>query len=270
MDPFNKLLRLFIDSQIKLSGWFDRLLPVKFRIDGYEDTAQSVIPKYLRGNSVIYDIGGGKNPYMTTDLKAKFENCYVIGIDIDEYELRSAPDGIYDKAIAADIANYDGHKDGDLVICLALLEHVKNVKAGLRGIASCLKSQGYVCIFVPSKNALYARMNLILPERVKRLILTSLFPHTRELHGFPAYYDHCTPQDIRHIVQTMGFEVVEERHYYISSYFSIFFPLYILWRIYLLVFHYIAREQAAETFGMVLKKQSNELLEKSGSNVSDC
>lgn len=254
MHSLSKIFRLYINSQIKLGIWFDRLLPAKFLIDGYQDFAQSVIPRYLHENSVIYDIGGGKSPYMTADLKAKFENCYVVGLDIDENELKSAPRCIYNKTIAADITKYDGNSDGDLAICLALLEHVKNVEAGLRGIASCLNIQGYVCMFVPSKNALYAQINLILPEKMKRLILFTLFPDTRELHGFPAYYDRCTPQDIKRIVKSMGFEVVEERHYYISTYFSFFFPLYVLWRIYLLAFHWIAKEQAAETFGLVLKK----------------
>jgi len=113
---------------------------------------------------------------------------------------------------------------------------------------------GYVLIFVPSRNALYARINKILPEGLKRLILFSLFPNARKLQGFPAYYDRCTPRDIKRIVQSLGFEVVEERHYYLSSYFSFFFPLYLLWRFYLLVFYLIAKEQAAETFGLVLKK----------------
>jgi len=239
---------------MRLSICFDHLLPAKFCTDGYRDFALSVIPRYLRDNSVIYDIGGGKNPYMTADLKAKFENCYVIGLDMNKNELLSAPAGIYNKIIVSDISYYEGNKDGDEVICLALLEHVKNVEAGLRGIASCLKRQGYMFMFVPSKNALYARINVMLPERMKRMILFALFSHKRELHGFPAYYDRCTPHDIKRIVPSLGFEVVEEKYYYISSYFSFFFPLYFLWRIYLLVFYWIAKEQAAETFGMVLRK----------------
>jgi len=213
-----------------------------------------VIPRYLCENSIIYDIGGGKNPYMTADLKSNLENCYVIGLDIDENELEAAPVGIYDRINAADVMVYEGNRDGDLAICLTLLEHVKDVEAGLRGIASCLKRQGFVCMFVPSRNALYARINRILPERVKRLILFALFPNTRELHGFPAYYDRCTPHEIKHIMQSLGFEVVEERQYYISSYFSFFFPLYLLWRLYLLLFYLISKEQAAETFGLVFKK----------------
>lgn len=252
---FSKLFRLFINSQIKISNQFDQLImPAKFLIDGYQDFARLVVPKYLRENSVIYDIGGGKRPYITADLKAKLKDCYVIGLDINANELKAAPSDIYDETIVADIMDYEGKMDGDLVISLALLEHVENVEVALRGVASCLKKQGQVLLFVPSKNALFARINKILPERLKRQILFTLFPHSQNTQGFPAYYDCCTPRDIKRIAQSMGFEVVDERHYYISSYFSFFFPLYLIWRFYILVFYLIAKEQAAETFGLVLKK----------------
>lgn len=255
MQGVTKLIRLLINSQMKLSNQFDRLvMPTEFQIDGYQNFARKVVPKYLRENSIIYDIGGGKRPYFTADLKAKFSNCYIIGIDIDNKELIAAPNGIYDKTIVADITDYDGGKDGDLVISLALLEHVENVEAAIRGIASCLRTGGKACIFLPSRNAIFARINKILPEKLKKAILFSLFPDTREAQGFPAYYDRCTPLDIKRIAQSMGFEVLEERHYYISSYFSFFFPLYLLWRFYLVLFYLMSKEQASETFGLVIKK----------------
>jgi hypothetical protein len=44
------------------------------------------------------------------------------------------------------------------------------------------------------------------------------------------------------------------RCYYRSSYFSFFFPAYLAWRAWLLLFHTLAGEQAAETFTVVLQK----------------
>ncbi len=254
MHLLRELLNHFIINQIKISESFDRLImPAKFHIDGYQDFSRSVIPRYLRKNFVIYDIGGGKNPCITSDLKAVL-NCYIVGLDIDENELRAAPNGIYNKIICADIMKHEGNSNGDLVVSLALLEHVENVEAALRGMAGCLRDGGNLCLFLPSKNALFARINKRLPERTKRLILFSLFPNTKEKQGFPAYYDRCTPRDIKRIVQSLGFEIIEERYYYISTYFSFFFPLHLLWRFYFIIFYLIAGEQAAETFGMVLRK----------------
>lgn len=251
----SRILRIFIDSQIELSKQFDRLLPAKFRIDGYRNFSSEVIPKYLREGLTIYDIGGGKNPYISADIKEKLR-CTVIGIDIDPNELKLAPHGVYDKIIVSDITEYKGPQDGDLVISLALLEHVKDIEAALKGMHSCLKSGGHVAIFVPSKKALYARLNRLLPEGLKKLILFSLFPHSRRLQGFPAYYDRCTPLEIKQIALQVGYDILDEKYYYISSYFSFFLPVYVLWRIYLLIFYWFAKEQAAETFGMVLKKKS--------------
>jgi SAM-dependent methyltransferase len=248
-EPF----RLFINSQIELSNWFDRLLPAKYRIDGYKNFSSEVLPRYIRENLIIYDIGGGKNPYMASDIKSKL-NCKVIGLDIDKNELNSAPDGSYDETVVADITEYKGSEDGELVICMTLLEHVKNVEAALVGIRSCLKPGGLCILFVPSKNAIFAKINKILPENLKRQILFSIFPNAKKCQGFPAYYNLCTPSDIREIAQLLGFEILEERYYFLSSFFSFFFPLYLFWRIYLLAFHRIAKEQAAETFGLVLKK----------------
>ncbi|VVB72446.1 Methyltransferase domain protein [uncultured archaeon] len=249
------VFRSLINSQIKICNKFDLLLPAKFRIDGYRDFSRSIIPKYLQEKSIIYDIGGGKNPYITAEMKAT-RNCSITGIDIDKNELNLAPEGIYNRAVASDITKYEGNGDGDLVICLALLEHVENVESAMKGIASCLKINGKACLFVPSKNALFARINTMLPEGFKKQILYSIFPGTRKLHGFPAYYDRCTPHEIKQIARSMGFVVLEEKYYYKSTYFSFFFPLYLLWRLHLYLFNLIAGDEAAETFGLVLRKSN--------------
>lgn len=132
---------------------------------------------------------------------------------------------------------------------------VKDVEASLVGIRSCLRDGGICALFVPSKNAIFAKINRILPGKMKRQILFSIFPNAKKCQGFPAYYNRCTPKEFRDLARSLGFEVIDERYYYISSYFSFFFPLYVLWRIYILAFHWIAREQAAETFGLVLKRK---------------
>jgi hypothetical protein len=39
-----------------------------------------------------------------------------------------------------------------------------------------------------------------------------------------------------------------------SAYFSFFFPMHVLWRIWLLLFRFFAGTQAAESFSLALKK----------------
>jgi 2-polyprenyl-6-hydroxyphenyl methylase/3-demethylubiquinone-9 3-methyltransferase len=235
------------------------MLPSHYRIDGSEDFQISFAPEYLQKSSKVYDIGGGKNPFLTSALKEQLA-VTLVGLDIDQHELHKAPTGAYDEVICADITRYEGNYDADLVICKALLEHVEDIDAAFAGIASILKPGGVAVIFVPSKNAIYARLNIILPETFKRHLLYTIFPQTRKSQGFISYYDKCTPKDFECLAKRQGLEVESKRCYFLSSYFSFFFPLYLLWRIWILIFRFFAGEQAAETFSMAFKKQKNVFL----------
>ncbi len=63
------MLKLFLKSQKWLSKQFDRLLPEKFRLDGQTDYQKKIVPAYLKENLLIYDIGGGKRPYLNPGKK---------------------------------------------------------------------------------------------------------------------------------------------------------------------------------------------------------
>lgn len=238
-----------------LSRAFDRMIPEKYRLDGNRYFIEKFVPPYLQNGLIVYDIGGGKNPYISQETKQKLK-LKIIGLDIDKNELNRAPVGAYDKTVCADITQHQGQGDADLVICQALLEHVKNVDQAFAAIASILKPGGLALIFVPSRKALYAQLNLLLPESAKKKILYTIYPKTRESQGFSSYYDQCTPRDFRRLAQQHNLSVEKESFHYISSYFSFFFPLYLFWRIWILSFHALAGEQAAETFCMALRKPS--------------
>ena len=52
-----------------------------------------------------------------------------------------------------------------------------------------------------------------------------------------------------------GLEVERLFPYYYSSYMSFFVPLYLLWRLWVIVFDLIRGEQAAEVFSIVCSKR---------------
>lgn len=248
------VLRQFIDLNRIISRSFDRIICEKYKLDGNDFFIQQFVPANLREGLTIYDIGGGKNPFISHERK-KALKLKVIGFDIDRCELERAPVGAYDKTVCADITTFKGECDADLVICQALLEHVKSVDKSFAAIASILKPGGLALVFVPSRNALYARLNLLLPEGVKRWLLQAAYPTSCESRGFTSYYDQCTPRDFRRLAVKHNLFVEQERLHYVSSYFEIFFPLYILWRIWVIGFHALAGGQAAETFCVALRKQ---------------
>lgn len=211
------------------------------------------MPARLQPGQTVYDIGGGKRPCIPAGKKAQL-NLHVTGLDIDAGELAKAPRGAYDDVICADISSFSGAGEADVVICQALLEHVRDVEAAFVSIGSCLKAGGRALVFVPSRNAVFARLNAALPENIKRAVLHAIFPKTKGSQGFPSYYDKCTPRDFVRMASDNSLSVEEARYFYKSSYFSFFFPFYFVWRLWIVLFRAMRKEQAAETFSMVLVK----------------
>lgn len=251
------IVRKLINQQIAWSKYFDKnFLSDKFRVDGNQDYLKNLMPGILDKiplHSTVYDVGCGKNPAISIEVKQKLQ-ARVIGIDLSGSELLQAPAGTMDKCIEANICRYQGDGDGDLLLCQALLEHVPDVDKAFLSMSSILRKGGCALIFVPSRNAVFARLNILLPQRIKLFLLHSIFPNSRRDQGFPSFYNRCTPRDFRLLAAKHGFEVEELHTYYVSSYFSFFFPLYLLWRVWVLMFEKIDSEQAAETFSMKLRR----------------
>jgi SAM-dependent methyltransferase len=251
-------LRKAVRFLVHLSQAFDRrFLPPEYAVDGNQDFIRKLYRSYLFPGATIIEIGGGKNPLISAAEKRDL-SLRVIGLDISARELSAAPVGVYDETICADITLHSGAALADIAICAALLEHVRDTGAALRAIATLLRPDGVALLFVPCRNAVYARINRILPETVKRWLLKAIygdFPEIEaELTGFPAYYDRCTPRDICTMARASGFSVQRLQAYFVSGYFQFLPPLYIAWRLWQIAFRTIAGDQAAETFSVVLKK----------------
>lgn len=203
---------------------------------------------------LIVDVGGGKNPFVDADTK-KSLFLHVVGLDIDPHELERAPPGLYDKTICADICECYEHIDADLVIAQSIMEHVPNAERALLSMHRLLRDGGMAAIFLPSKYAMFSYLNRLLPERIKKGLLFYIYLQSRNDQGFKAYYSRASIKDYRLMADKIGFEVVEVKPFYASGYFSFFFPMYFLWRIWMLIFRGISRENAAETFCILLRKR---------------
>ena len=248
------MFRQILDSQIRWSRSIERRLSPDLTTDGYADFAERIVPAYLKPGQTIYDVGGGKRPFVTAAQKATL-GLTIVGIDISQDELNLAPAGVYDRTICQDVSTLQGNGEADLLICLAVLEHVRNVAAAFHAIASCLKPNGNALIFVPSRNAPFARLNLIVPEGIKKRILYSVYPQSRGHQGFPSYYDRCTPGDFADLAEFAGLRVDALKLYFVSTYFYAFFPAYLLWRLSKQLIYRFSPSAAAETFAIVLSKQ---------------
>lgn len=244
------MLRTVVEWNRALSRRFDLALPAEYRDDGNRDFVSRIVPSYLRPGMTVVDVGAGRHPCISIQEKNQL-GILVIGLDIDPSELAAAPEGSYDRTICVDLAKHVGAGDADLVICQALLEHVRDIEGAFAGIASTLRIGGKALVFVPSRNAIFARINMILPQSMKRALLFGIFPHAREGQGFRSFYHQCTPKRFRVLAARNGLEVLVERPYWFSDYFSFLFPLHVLWRAWLLLFRKLRGIEAAETFAMV-------------------
>lgn len=249
------LLQRFVAQQVSWSAAVDGLLPQSYRLDGNRFFIDSFYGRFLRSGQVVVDVGGGKQPLISAEQKRAF-GLTVIGFDISAAELGAAPAGRYDECICADITDFRGTAQADIVICQALLEHVPSTERAFRAIGSLLKPGGLALIFAPSRNAVFARLNLLLPQRLKRAILFAVFPQTRHAQGFVSYYDRCTPRDFEAMARAANLEVVERHFFFRSAYFTFFVPLHVLWRLWVALFRGLRREQAAETFVYAFRKRA--------------
>jgi 2-polyprenyl-6-hydroxyphenyl methylase/3-demethylubiquinone-9 3-methyltransferase len=203
---------------------------------------------------LVYDVGGGKAPYLSVETKRKL-GVTVTGVDIDPNELAAAPQGAYDATICGDICHLEGNQDGDIVIAVSVLEHVRDVSAALNAISTFLKPSGKALLFVPSRTALYAKLNLLLPERIKRRILEMVLPGSLSRMGFKAYYDRCTPSKLAKLARDNQLMVDTVNRYYFSPYLMFFFPLHILARLRQLLLQALSADAGVETFALILSRK---------------
>ena len=249
-------LRRAVGQQRRWSRWLDRLLPAAMAVDGNDDFRSTVLPSLIRPGMRIYDLGGGAHPYISAAQRAAM-GLEVVGLDISAEELASAPEDSYDATICADLTSWRGVGAADLVICQATLEHVADVPAAMLGLASIVRPGGVVAIFVPCRNAAYARLNLLLPEPMKRWLLGHLAESAAH-GGFAARYHRCTPDQITALARAAGLEVTELRLYWRSGYFEFFTPLHALWRLWTLFVYGAGLRRACESFAIVARGTGDE------------
>jgi 2-polyprenyl-6-hydroxyphenyl methylase/3-demethylubiquinone-9 3-methyltransferase len=229
IDEGADIMRNFIAWQLRLSQNFDRRYFESLSRDGNVAYIQFV-PTLISDGARIADVGGGKTPFFNAKEVAE-RSLRVTGVDIDAGELSMAPAGTYAAMLNCALEECRGSNDHDLVIAQSVLEHVRDGAESMRGIASLLRKKGIVATFCPNRRAWFARLNMILPEGVKRKVLFTIFPNKRERQGFPAHYSGCTPSEMARNMRCVGIRPLEVRHFFVSSYFMFFFPLYLFWRI---------------------------------------
>lgn len=130
--------------------------PVRFCTD---ETIIHLIDKYCPQNNVtILDVGCGKGYYCSYFTLLGIKGSYM-GIDVKKYETwdkqKIKQNDIYDMDIHFLV--YDAEKlqnlskRFDFIISIQSLEHIRNDKETVKGMAHCLKKKGYILLTIPSR-----------------------------------------------------------------------------------------------------------------------
>jgi SAM-dependent methyltransferase len=248
------VLGSLLKNQVKLSRRTDRFLFPKYSKDGNKDFV-AWVREWIGTGVTVVDVGGGKTPLLALD-EVTGRNLTYVGVDIDREELAGAPDGVYAATHICDVVTSAVPLSADVVVCQSVLEHVRDNEAVFRNLAGMCKPGGVLLTFCPSRRALFAVLNRWFPENFKRWLLFSIFPQARDRHGFPAFYDRCTPREFAEIANRAGFDVVDTRLYFVSGYLMFFWPLYAMWRLLYLPLMILNPAAFCETFAMVFRKRA--------------
>lgn len=228
------IMRRFIEWNRYASWRLDELLDPRGRRGAGSSDFQAALESCLRPGLVILDVGGGKTPAVTPELKVSL-GAQVIGIDISQEELSAAPAGSYDRTICADIAAAVSLPEADLAIAHSVTEHVRDPHAMYRNIFAALRPGGVSISYLPNKLAAHALVNSLLPHRLTRALLKTFHWESSDALGFKAYYRYCYPSAMERLLRQAGFEAMEFRIHYRSQYGNFFVPLHtceLLWQLF--------------------------------------
>lgn len=219
------LARTLIDYNRKISRRIDNAVRPLGRRDGNHVFVTETLPGLLRAGQRILDVGGGKNPGISPELKMKLA-LKIDGLDVSEDELRRAPAGAYDATVVGDVSRAQLASQYDLIFSCAVMEHVRGVRAAVAALAAALAPGGTMAHFIPNAFAPFAIANRLLGVDRARRVLFSAFPAARHLQGFAAYYEDCWPSRFRELCETNGLEVVALEPHFCSGYAQFFWPMH--------------------------------------------
>jgi SAM-dependent methyltransferase len=223
------------------------------RTSGSRAWHAQILPGLLRPSLHVLDVGGGKQPQIDRCTKQRL-GLHVTGLDVSREELSLAPPGAYDEIIVGDVSRVHLSGPFDLILSCTVLEHVADNSSAMAALAAALAPGGTMAHYIPCRNAPFARLNLVLGKQWSRRILFAVYPEKADHGGYPAFYDHCTPLEMRRLIEGGGLVVSDCQCYFASEYMSFFTPLYSLELLRQLTAQALGADQWCETFAIVASK----------------
>lgn len=242
------MLKHFVHINKKISGWFDKTYPNFVYEDDYKTILLKLISAYIdrRETTRILEAGGIDRPLLTKRTGITYD-----GLDIDFKENCKE---IYDNFIVQSL-ELPIEKTYDLIISITLLEHVPNNRASLKSCYSALSPEGAMMHYTPSKSHPYSLILRFVGPQLQKKIIARLRPEAQEVTGYPAFFNCCSPKEMRTILHLQGFRNINIIPIYRAAfYFNFFFPLYLIVLLYENLCKKFSLEQLCSGFIIVAEK----------------
>lgn len=185
-----------------------------------------MIEELLHQNKIrnILEVGGIDRPLLEKSKTYTYD-----GLDIESKEKCR---DIYDNFMVQSIEQKVSGKY-DLIISFTLLEHVPNNTNSFHSIYDALNEKGVTIHYIPSKYHPYSLILRLVGYKLQKKIISYLRPHVKDLTGYPAYFDKCSPNDMAQLLREIGFNNIKIIPFYrANDYFSFFAPFYVLITLY--------------------------------------
>jgi SAM-dependent methyltransferase len=168
----------------------------------------------------VLEVGGIDRPLLKKNERYTYD-----GLDVEE---RERCHQIYDTFLVQSIEEpLDRYYQ--LVFSTTVLEHVPDNRAAFESMYRALVPGGTIHHYTPSKNHPYALCLRLVGPRLQRLLIRHLRPNAVAVTGYPAFFDYCTPKQMRELALRTGFSDVDVKPYYRGTdYFAFFIPAFIL------------------------------------------
>jgi len=217
-----KMLEKLVSVNVKQTKAFDRRFPHFVHKNSYRDGLLSLIDDFInkRRLSHVLEIGGIDRPLLKKSKRIEYD-----GMDIEYNDrCKESYDHFRVQSIEEPIS-----RTYDLIVSIALLEHVQDNTVSFAHMHKALRAQGCIIHYASSKYHPYSLILRCSGPKIQKWLIKTFRPWAERTTGYPVFFDKCSPKEMKRISKNLGFSQIRIIPFFgANDYFRFFIPAYIL------------------------------------------
>lgn len=246
------LLKKLVSLNVRLCDYLVRKFPHFVKEESYQEQLLSFVNESIsdRDFCSVLEVGGIDRPLLKRSSKFMYD-----GLDIEH---KPQCENIYDNFHVQSIET-PIKKKYDLIISITLLEHVKDNDASFEQMFNALNPGGLSIHYFPSKHHPYSILLRLVGPKLQRVLIKTFRPWAVDVTGYPAYFNNCSPKQIRKLCTNKGFSKIRIFPFYgANDYFRFCFPCFLAVTFWGNICKKLKMEQFCSGLIIVLEKSEDE------------